>query len=96
MLSGCVAKSEPRRRSSAALAVTSTDDSCEVSGSTAQSGTLAFDVTNDGSQVTEFYLLADDGLRIVGEVENIAPGATRTLTVVAQPGEVLHRSASPA
>jgi iron uptake system component EfeO len=37
--------------------------------------------------VTEFYLLASDGLRIVGEVENIAPGASRTLTVVAQPGD---------
>src|SRR5690606_7586553 len=37
--------------------------------------------------VTEFYLLASDGLRIVGEVENIAPAASRTLTVVAQPGD---------
>ena len=32
-----------------------------------------------GTQVTEFYLMADDGLRIIGEVENIAPGASRTL-----------------
>ena len=31
-------------------------------------------MTNDGSQVTEFYLLGEDGLRIVGEVENIGPG----------------------
>ena len=44
-------------------------------------------MTNAGDRVTEFYLLADDGLRIVGEAENIAPGASRTLTVVAQPGE---------
>ena len=60
---------------------------CDVSAVTATSGTLAFDVTNAGDDVTEFYLLADDGLRIVGEAENIAPGASRTLTVVAQPGE---------
>ena len=58
-----------------------------VVAATATSGTLAFDVTNAGTDVTEFYLLADDGLRIVGEAENIAPGASRTLTVVAQPGE---------
>jgi iron uptake system component EfeO len=84
-LSGCVAKADVA--SSDALTVTSTDASCDVSTATAASGTLAFDVTNDGSQVTEFYLLAEDGLRIVGEVENIAPGASRSLTVVAQPGD---------
>jgi iron uptake system component EfeO len=45
-----------------------------------------FEVTNDGPEVTEFYLLADDGLRIIGEVENIGPGLTRTLVVQAGPG----------
>ncbi len=83
-LAGCVANTPA---ASDALTVTSTDDACDVSAATATSGTLAFDVTNSGSQVTEFYLLADDGLRIVGEVENIAPGAKRTLTVTAQPGD---------
>ncbi|WP_345752890.1 iron uptake system protein EfeO [Microbacterium rhizophilus] len=88
-LSGCVPNSAtaPGEAGPGALAVTSTDEACEVSAATATSGTLAFDVTNDGSQVTEFYLLAEDGLRIVGEVENVAPGASRTLTVVAQPGD---------
>jgi iron uptake system component EfeO len=85
VLAGCVAKADVA--ASDALTVTSTADGCEVSGSSATSGTLAFDVTNSGDEVTEFYLLADDGLRIVGEVENIAPGASRTLTVVAQPGD---------
>jgi iron uptake system component EfeO len=86
VLAGCVAKSD-QAASSDALAVTSTDSSCEVSAAAATSGTVAFDVKNDSSQVTEFYLLAEDGLRIVGEVENVAPGASRTLTVLAQPGE---------
>lgn len=85
VLAGCVAKSDVAAAD--ALTVTSTADGCDVSSATASSGTLAFDVTNSGDDVTEFYLLADDGLRIVGEVENIAPGASRTLTVVAQPGE---------
>lgn len=71
------------------LQVTSTDDACTVSADAATSGTLAFEVSNDGAQVTEFYLMASDGLRIVGEVENIAPGASRTLTVTAQPGDYL-------
>lgn len=85
VLSGCVAKSDAATND--ALVVTSTDSACDVSASSATSGTLAFEVNNDGAEVTEFYLLAEDGLRIVGEVENIAPGASRTLTVVAQPGE---------
>lgn len=84
-LAGCVAKTDAA--ASGALTVTSTDSSCDVSAATAASGTLSFDVTNSGSDVSEFYLLADDGLRIVGEVENVAPGASRTLTVVAQPGD---------
>ncbi|MFS0893468.1 iron uptake system protein EfeO [Microbacterium sp. 179-I 3D3 NHS] len=86
MLSGCVAKSDATD-TSAAFEVASTDGDCAVSGATASSGTLTFDVRNETDQVSEFYLLADDGLRIVGEVENIAPAASRTLTVVAQPGE---------
>ncbi|ALX66791.1 iron uptake system protein EfeO [Microbacterium sp. XT11] len=84
VLSGCVAKDDAA--GGAAFDVTSTDSACSVSGSTAASGTLTFDVQNDSAQTTEFYLLAEDGLRIVGEVENIAPAASRTLTVTAQPG----------
>lgn len=85
VLSGCVAKTDAA--ATGALTVTSTADGCDVSGATATSGTLAFDVVNKGDQTTEFYLLASDGLRIVGEVENIAPGASRSLTVTAQPGD---------
>lgn len=85
VLVGCVAKADVA--AAEALTVTSTDTACDVSAATSTSGTLAFEVNNTGSQVSEFYLLASDGLRIVGEVENIAPGASRTLTVVAQPGE---------
>lgn len=85
VLSGCVAKTDAS--ATAAFDVSSTDGACAVSESTATSGTLTFAVTNDTDQVSEFYLLAEDGLRIVGEVENIAPAASRTLTVVAQPGD---------
>jgi len=70
-----------------ALTVTSTADACEVSADSAPSGTLTFSVTNDGSDVTEFYLLADDGLRIVSEIENIGPGISRDLVVQAPPGD---------
>ncbi|MBB3043662.1 iron uptake system protein EfeO [Nocardioides soli] len=68
------------------VSVTSTDDACDLSAVDAPSGTLRFKVTNDGSQVTEFYLLGEDGLRIVGEVENIGPQLSRELVVNAPAG----------
>ena len=48
---------------------------------------LVATVAHTFERAARFDLLADDGLRIVGEVENIAPAASRTLTVVAQPGD---------
>ncbi len=69
--------------------VTSSDTACAVSSSTAPSGNLTFSVTNDGNKVTEFYLLADDGLRIIAEVENIGPGLSRDLVLTAAPGQYL-------
>ncbi len=69
-----------------ALTVQATDDACTVSAPAAPSGNLTFSVTNGGSKVTEFYLLGADGLRIVGEVENIGPGLSRDLVVTAAPG----------
>ena len=47
---------------------------------------VEFTVTNAGSKVNEFYIYAE-GDRIVGEVENISPGPTRTFHVdLSDPG----------
>jgi iron uptake system component EfeO len=86
VLSGCVAN-DPQAEGSAALSVDSSGTECAVSESTAPSGNVVFTVSNSGDAVTEFYLLADDGLRIVGEVENIGPGIERDLVVQARPGD---------
>ncbi len=88
-LVGCVPNSPAATTDASATSITveSSADGCAVSASTAPSGTLSFAVTNSGDEVTEFYLLADDGLRIVGEVENIGPGIERTLVVVVKPGD---------
>jgi len=61
------------------VTVSATDEACELSGTTAAPGSVAFVVTNTGTKVNEFYLY--DGDDVVGEVENIGPGLTRTLTV---------------
>ncbi len=71
------------------ITVSSTDDACELSGTEAPSGKLTFDVTNDGSKVTEFYLYTEDADRVLGEVENIGPGLTRQLVVSAPAGTYL-------
>lgn len=89
-LAGCVANNPagaPGASSGTAFSVDSSADACTVSAAEATAGTLTFNVKNTGDRVTEFYFLADDALRIVGEVENIAPGTERTLTVLAQPGD---------
>ena len=69
------------------ITVTSSDSKCTLSATKAGSGTVTFKVRNSGSKVTEFYLYAEDGKRIVGEVENIGPGLTRELVTTAAPGK---------
>ncbi len=85
-LSGCV-PNQPGGSGATTIKVDSSAEECAVSAAKAPSGSLVFSVTNSGDQVTEFYLLADDGLRIVGEVENIGPGISRNLVVNAFPGD---------
>ena len=69
------------------ISVTSTDSSCKLSTDHAPSGNLVYKVENAGNKVTEFYLYGEDGLRIVGEVENVGPGLTRNLVLNVAPGK---------
>jgi iron uptake system component EfeO len=70
----------------ATVTVEATDSACTVSPTTAKAGTVEFQVSNTGSQVNEFYVYAKDG-RVLGEVENITPGLSRSLKVdLSQPG----------
>jgi iron uptake system component EfeO len=85
LLAGCTSTATTAG-SAGSIAVTSTDDTCDVAASGAPSGVLQFSVTNTGSQVTEFYLLGEDGLQVLGEVENIGPGLSRDLVLQAAPG----------
>ncbi|MCZ7629171.1 MAG: EfeM/EfeO family lipoprotein [Microthrixaceae bacterium] len=66
--------------------VTDTGSDCTLSATEAPSGNIVFSVTNEGSEITEFYLLAEDGKAIIGEVENIGPGLSRDLVLRADPG----------
>lgn len=89
LLAACTENADPGPADAAdprALSVDSSADACALSATEAPAGTLTFDVTNSGDQVTEFYLLGEDGLRIVAEVENVGPGISRALTVNAPAG----------
>ena len=67
--------------------VAADDSTCDVSGGEANTGTVNFDITNKGSKTTEFYVYTAAG-RVVGEVENIGPGATRKLVAqINDPGD---------
>ena len=72
------------------IEVISTEIGCDVSITEAPAGPLTFEVRNDGTEVTEFYLYAENGTTIIGEVENIGPGLTRSLdTTIDDPGSYL-------
>jgi iron uptake system component EfeO len=73
-LTGCVPNTASA--DAEAIQVTLTDSSCTVKTATAPAGPITFQVTNSGSDVNEFEVLAHDKLRIAGEKENIGPGTT--------------------
>ena len=69
--------------------IKATDETCEVAKTELPAGTSTFSITNDGSKVTEVYVYGDSGgkfSRIVTEKENIGPGTSYDLTVIAQAG----------
>ena len=58
-----------------AIAVTATDDACEVAKTELPAGKTTFKVANEGSKVNEFEVLKPDG-KILAERENIGPGTS--------------------
>ncbi len=85
-LTGCAAADDPGEGTAdGPIAVRAWDTTCEVSRTEALAGTVEFTITNSGTQNNEFYVYAE-GDRIMGEVENITPGLTRTILVELDPG----------
>ncbi|MDQ2709235.1 MAG: EfeM/EfeO family lipoprotein [Actinomycetota bacterium] len=81
LVSGCsVAPQAGPPEAAGAIAVAASDTACALSKPEAPAGAITFSITNSGAKVTEFYLYGA-GDHIVGEVENIGPGLSRTLLV---------------
>lgn len=74
---------DPSGDASTGIAVNASDTACEVSDTNGHVGPNTFVITNTGTKATAFYILGV-GDRIVGAVEDIAPGLQRKL--VAQLG----------
>jgi uncharacterized cupredoxin-like copper-binding protein len=62
------------------VVVKSGDSTCEPAKTELAAGKITFTAKNEGSDVTELYVLAE-GDQIRGEVENVAPGTSRDLSV---------------
>ncbi|MGC4887132.1 iron uptake system protein EfeO [Micromonospora sp. NBC_01392] len=79
-LTGCGGGDDADATAGGPIAVKATDSACEVGSTEIDAGQVTFKVTNNGSKVNEFYVYAA-GDRVMGEVENIAPGLSRELRV---------------
>jgi iron uptake system component EfeO len=81
-IAGCAADAEAE--SAVKVAVTATDDRCDLDRVELPSGPTTFAVANRGSKVTEVYVYGQEGAgftKVISEVENIGPGTSRDMTV---------------
>lgn len=87
-LAGCGTKGATS--SGSKVAVKAGDHSCDVARTSFSPGSVGFAVQNVGSDTTEVYVYAKGGSgdfdKVVGEVENIAPGTSRDLAVAVSGG----------
>lgn len=72
------------------VAVIGTDTECSMSESALAAGNIGFDFTNESGKVNELYVVQANG-DIVGEVENVTTGTSRTLTADLVAGDYLVR-----
>jgi iron uptake system component EfeO len=61
------------------VAVTAADSACQFARTELAAGVTRFVVTNNGSKITDFEVL--QGGKILGEVENLSPQTSRSLTI---------------
>jgi uncharacterized cupredoxin-like copper-binding protein len=83
LLAGC--GSDSSSASAAKATVKAGDSTCELSKDEFAAGSVEFEVENTGKDTTEVYVYGKgaggDFDKVVGEVENVAPGTSRDFTV---------------
>jgi high-affinity iron transporter len=84
VLTGCGSKDDGKKAGSKRVEVTFTDEGCPASLEV-PAGPTTFAVTNGGGgAVSEFEIL--DGQKVLGEVENVAPGVPGEFSLTLRPG----------
>jgi len=67
------------------VAISLSDEGCSPASLKLPAGAATFEVSNaGGARVTEWEIL--DGQRILGEVENVAPGTSKSFSLTLKPG----------
>ena len=79
------ARKAPPKAADQAVTVTIRDKVCEPADITVPAGRTTFTINNQSNRALEWEIL--DGVMVVEERENIAPGFSQTMTVKLQPGE---------
>lgn len=79
------ARKAPPRTADNAVTVTIQGNACDPNEITVPAGRTTFTIVNKSNRALEWEIL--DGVMVVEERENIAPGFSRTMTVKLQPGE---------
>ena len=84
-LTACGGSSGGSGGGSGSVAISAGNTTCDVAKTDFAAGRISFDVKNTGSDVTEVYVYGKGGDgdfdKVVGEVENIAPGTSRDFSV---------------
>ncbi|KAF1067910.1 MAG: Iron uptake system component EfeO [Variovorax sp.] len=79
------ARQAPPKAADNAVTVTIRGNVCEPNEITVPAGRTTFTIVNQSNRALEWEIL--DGVMVVEERENIAPGFSQTMTVKLQPGE---------
>jgi iron uptake system component EfeO len=69
----------------ATVAVTGTDAACTPASTSVAAGRVEFAFTNKAGKTNELYVKRGD--KILGEKEDVAPGATRSVAVTLKAGD---------
>jgi iron uptake system component EfeO len=80
-----VARKAPAKTADNEVTVTIRSNVCEPNEITVPAGRTTFTIVNQSQRALEWEIL--DGVMVVEERENIAPGFSQTMTVKLQPGE---------
>jgi high-affinity iron transporter len=83
------------RQIAATSSILVTDDACAPNWTAPASGRGTFEIANTSSRVVEIYLMDATRTTAYGEIEGLAPGTSRSLSVEIAEGSYVWRCVSP-